>query len=1033
MEIFGENGSGDGQDSQEREMLATFLQELSENVLKIETALIELEKSPSDKDQINSLFRLFHNLKGSSAMMSMPILMDVAHWSESVLDLARNERLKLSTGDIDLLLESLSAIRDTHGNLKANGKEGTKRHFHLLAKLSDVIDAQSTNGTVVAAPEAEHAATEASAKESARTQGDDLIKVSRTLIDQMMLLVGDFMLLKNRFDWLGARYSNDAELFDNCRELEVFSSKLQRTVLKLRLSPVSPLFSSMHRVVRSTCAEIGKKVQFDVHGGETLLDRTILDVLGEPLMHLLRNSIDHGIEKPEAREAANKPAEGQVILRAQYRSGEIYISVTDDGKGIDAERIKAKAVERGFVTAAQAQVMTINEALNLIFLPGFSSNEVVTQVSGRGVGMDVVKSAVEAVGGQVEIQTELGVGTTFNLRLPLSLAIIDCLGFTVGNQACAIAQVNVEEVYSAFSSVVEQNLTKVNGGGRVLVVRDVPVPVIPLSDVFEVESAGAQAYVLVRHGKSRFVLEVDQITGPLSIVSQGLPSAYAGRVPLAGVTKQGDGSLLFQVDVGRLATLVHHNPVHTAKRNTYITTDGKTATAAMLTSSDIRRLQQKIITFRNIQGFCLPVQRAKRIVHMERCEIKEVGDSRMSYVTVDGQTIPLVWVEEILLKSKRIDRESYSVVLFQIQEQVYGLPLVDFCGIKRMPENYDQSLADVGISGSTVIDGETFILLDLHGLVDKHKKKPADADATKKSNVYRILAAEDDGFFATEMIASLRGAGFEVVHFKDGLLAKLALEDATFAKTIDLVVTDIEMPNLNGLGLLRWIKACSHTRHLPCIAYTAITTADMRAKTAQAGALVMVSKMSTEQLIDEINRVRRGELTAAAADAAARAEAAQTAVSRYVTFTLSGDWFALPMDSIKEVSPRTPSAPIPSAPKAMCEVTFFRGQVIPIIDLAALFGLESDADGAREQAVAECEGVAFALLLGRVGEVLPSTAMTQGEGLPRITAGGEKIANFVRTSFTCGDRVMTLFDISALASLAKTGDAERQQKDGKVA
>lgn len=1010
---------------EDQETLAAFVQELSDSILNLETGLIDLEKDVSNKDKINAVFRLFHNVKGASGMMSLTTLMEITHWSESLLDLARKDQMTLQSHHIDALLESLSAVREIAERLKATKKEGAQRYFHLLAKLSDLIDKAASEG-VQAVEKSEQAAAEVA--DGPRHRDDDMIKVSRHLIDQMMLLVGEFMQVKNRFDWLSRRYEDDPELFDNCRELEAFSGKLQRTVLKLRLSPVNPLFQSMHRVVRATGQETGKRVQLEIIGGDTLLDRTILDVLSEPLMHILRNAIDHGIEGGEERAAANKPADGQVQLRAAYRSGEIHISITDDGKGLNAEKIGKKAIEKGFVTTEQVANMSPTEKVNLIFLPGFSSAEVITQVSGRGVGMDVVRSTIESVGGQVEIQTEVGVGSTFNLRLPLSLAIIDCLGFRVGEQAAAIPQINVEEVYSNVSQVVRQNLTRLKDNALVLVVRDTPIPVIDLRTVFGTTGPEPLAYIVTKHGKTRFALAVDQITGPISLVSHPIPSAY-GKTPLSGITKQGDGSLLFLADVGKLSALIHHSPVDQGRKNSYMTTDGRTETAAMLTSSDIRRLQQKIITFQNIQNFCVPVQRAKRIVHVEAHEINEFGDRRQSYVTIDSQTIPLIWVEELLLNAPRIRRPSYSMVIFQISEQQYAIPLADFTGIKRMPENYDRTLADVGINGSTVIDEQTFLLLDLHGLVDKFRNKPIEKKA--KSDRFHIVAAEDDMFFATEMLASLRGNSYEVTHFKDGLEAKNALEDEDFVKTVDLIITDIEMPNLNGLGLMRWIKSCAHTKHLACIVYTAISTTEMRMKSFQAGAAAMVSKMSMDHLLNEVKRVRESGADGGNLNAS-MAEPAIAKVNRIITLQIGEHWLGLPMDGIKEVSKRTASAPIPGASRWMPSVTFFRGHVIPVIDLGELLGVPSDGE-LRDQAVLEVNGVVFAVKFERVVEVLPLSSLTQGDGIPSIDEETTRYAGFTRTSYSYGEQVLALLDTSALAALARTGEIERRSTEGKAA
>lgn len=796
-----DDGKNDGGN---KEMLATFCQELAENIVNLESALIDLEKSRDSKDHINHTFRVFHNTKGSSAMMGFVVLVDVAHWAESLLDLVRNDKMTLKTEHVDELLKAVSALKEIGERIKKDGKEGPERYFKLLARLQEL--AEESGDPSAKENKSLDLEQDAGLQKKAKANEDELIKVSRGLIDGLMLLVSDFMLLKNRFSWVSNRYQKDNELADNCRELDIFSSKLQQSAFKMRLSPIAPVFASMQRVVRQTAADCGKKVSLVINGGETLLDRAIVDAIGEPMIHLLRNAIDHGLEKPDDRLAVNKPAEGMVTLSAQYRSGEVYLAITDDGRGIDHIKIKDIAVKKGLLTASQGDALSVQEMLNLIFLPGFSSAEVISKVSGRGVGMDIVKSALEKIGGHIEIITEKGVGTTFAIHLPLSLAIVDCLGFTVGGQSYALAQSNIEEVFSVHSSQTKDSVKQLADGSLTLIVRDVPIPVISLSKVFE-KNGSTEAFILVHYGKNRFVIEVDKVLGPMSVVSQPLPEIFQGSQFYSGVTKQGDGSLLFQVDVSRISALVNNTPVKEANKTSYVTSEGKTESAGMLRSSDVRRLQQKIIAFANGLDFCIPVQRARQIINVKRKDMKFIRSGGPSYFNLDDQTVPLIWIEEHLLEKDRIVKDEYPVVIVSIRGQVHGIPLAEFKGIKRMPENYDRSIISTGISGSTVIDGTPYLVVDVNELVQISQSKmkgPSLVPAVKK---IKILTAEDDSFFASEMISSLKGANYEAILCKDGLEAKNYLENPDLAKTIDLVITDIEMPNLNGIGLLRWIKS----------------------------------------------------------------------------------------------------------------------------------------------------------------------------------------------------------------------------------
>ncbi len=1001
--------------SRNQEMMSTFCGELSENILNLESALIELENSRNSKDQINHTFRIFHNTKGSAAMMGFNILVDVANWGESLLDLVRNDKLTLATEHVDLLLTAVTAMREISDRLKSQGNEGTERYFKLLAKLQE---ASESTGDLKAAGAKDSEQEIDPGLQRPKSHEDDLIKVSRALIDQLMLLVSDFMLVKNRFSWISHRYPRDVELSDNCRELEIFSSKLQQNAFKLRLSPIGPIFTGMQRVVRTTAADCKKKVTLDIQGGETLLDRAIVDALGEPLIHLVRNAIDHGLEPPSDRLKANKPQEGQVTLTAAYRSGEVYLSITDDGRGIDANKIMEIGIKKGIITQAQGEAMTPMDKLNLIFLPGFSSAEVISKTSGRGVGMDIVRSAIEKIGGHIEIITALSVGTTFALHLPLSLAIVECLGFIVGGQSYSIPQANVEEVYSLHSNQIHESIKTLADGTQVIVVRDVPIPILSLCKIFERKVEKHNALVLVRHGKLRFILEVDHVIGPISIVSQPLPNAFPNSQYYSGVTKQGDGSLLFLVDTSKLSTLVHQIPVTEAKKSKYITSEGKTASAATLTSSDLRRLQQKIITFCNYQHFCIPVQRAKQIVYVDRKKMNFIRDDGPSFMVLEGQTIPLIWIEELILKKPRIIREQYSVVIVTIRKQSYGIPLADFNGIKRMPENYDRSLVYPGISGSTVLDDETVLVADINELVDLATESPEVRAKKSNKKSVKILTAEDDGFFASEMISSLKSAGYETVLCHDGLEAKKALENEEFTKTIDLIITDIEMPNLNGIGLIRWLKATPHTKHLPCIVHTAVVSLEMRAKAAQAGALALVSKLNSEHLLSEVASVLKGEeSTNSLKDLLTEQKKTSR---RYVTFALEDHWFALPMDSIKEVSLPTTCAPIPASKPWMQAVTYFRGQVIPIIDLNKFFAIKPPGELApsrQEQIVIDHDHHCFAALTGQVGEVIDLTNMEQGEGVSRDLSIPVGIAEYAKTTFNDKGRIITILDVGALCKL----------------
>lgn len=1018
----GSSNSGSKDSKDDDQYRGIFVQELNETIQNLENGLIDLEADPINREKINGIFRLFHNLKGSSAMMEFHILKEVAHYAESLLNFGREGKILFRSDHIDSFLDALSAIKEIAQRIEDDGSEGEERYFGLLQRLVDF--SKPDEGQPGAAEKKEEAPDEV---QKAKKESDQ-IKVSRDVIEQMMLLVGEFMQLKNKIKWLRDRF-RDRDYDDHCQELDHFSAKLQRNILKLRLSPIKPIIQSMRRVVRTTAQQTGKKIELDVGGEDTLLDRSILDILSDPLMHLVRNAIDHGIEEEEERIRSNKGQTGNVSIKASYKSGEVHIAVTDDGKGINADYLKEVCIRKGFMTKEETDNLSLQESLQLIFLPGFSGAKKVTETSGRGVGMDVVKAAINGVGGEIEIQTEVGVGTTFTMRLPLSLAIVECLGFKVGQQTYAIPQMNVEEVLSFTSSFVQENMKIVDTGAKILTVRDLPTPILPLSDIFDVSNTKSEALIQVRQGKSSFILEVGEILGPLSIVSQAVPKTFSGNTPFSGITTQGDGSLLFQLDVTLLAKYIDSKVSSSRKKesaNRGIA--GTSQENSLMTSSDIRRLQQKTIAFSNNLNFCIPVQRAKRVVFVTANQINEFGENGRSFITLEGQTIPIIWIEELVLNQKRIRQHTYSLLIFTYESSFYGIPMCTFHGIERMPDTYDTDINEPGILGTTVIKGQTFLCLDLasvvplyiHGRVEKVDPVLL-ADAPKP----RVLCAEDDKFFATELAATLRAAGYEVVMFEDGLLAKEALMNAEFAGSIDLCVTDIEMPRLTGLGLTRWMRAQDSTRDIPIVAYTAITTQEMRQKMMSAGAKAFVSKMSLEELVDITERILNGGSAQEGKDDGMKD--ASMAIDRTVTFRLGEDWYGLPMDYIKEVSPITISAEIPRAQAWINEVTAFRGSMIPVVDLRKYVGLPSD-ELPTEQAIVEVDSIVFAIKVGKIGEVLINDHLHTGEGIPKVSQNQIALAQFVQKICRYSDQNIFIVNPSAIAEVIQ-GIAEVKDEE----
>ena len=363
-----------------------------------------------------------------------------------------------------------------------------------------------------------------------------------------MNLVGELVITKGRLEQIGERLG-DRELFEALSTLSRLLTELQDEIMEMRLTPIAEVFNKFPRMVRDLARKMGKEVEFVMEGADIEVDRTILEKLGDALVHLLRNAVDHGIEPPEERVKLGKPRAGRVELIAKREKNHVVIIVRDDGRGIDPEKVKRKAVERGLITPEEAANLSDEEAINLIFLPGFSTADKVTDVSGRGVGMDVVKEVVKSMNGSISVQTEVGKGTTFILKLPISMAIIQALLIRVEDETYAIPINNILETIE-----VDPSILKTVGGKPVIVLRGEIIPVIMLHELFGLPAPQVDRFpaIIVDHGAQKVAIGVDELLHKRDIVIKSLGKFLSNVRGFAGATILGDGSVVLIIDIGGL-------------------------------------------------------------------------------------------------------------------------------------------------------------------------------------------------------------------------------------------------------------------------------------------------------------------------------------------------------------------------------------------------------------------------------------------------------------------------------------------------
>ncbi len=576
---------------EDQELLDGFLTETTELLEKLDDDLVSLEKNVDDTELMNRIFRSIHTVKGASSFLGFDLLVRVTHRTEDVLNRLRKGELVVTPEVMDVILEAVDLVKVLVNDIKA-GDVQEREIDGTIAKLEPLM----TSAAAVAAPPAGEAPSETAAPQTAenaspvadsstegplgspapetkapvktappvpaktnKPQSEDLsdnttVRIDVKRIDDLMNQVGELVLERNRMLQLdsdfrsGTNLDNFSEEFGKlAKRINFITSEVQMQVLKIRMIPVEKVFKKFPRIVRNISRDMGKEVDLQIFGEETELDRSVVDEIGDPLTHLIRNALDHGIEMPEDRVKAGKPRMGTVVLSANHEGNQIVISIKDDGKGIDPERIAAKALDKGLLTQAQLAAMGTREVLDLIFLPGFSTKEVATDLSGRGVGMDVVRTNIKRLNGIIDIKNELGQGTQFLLRLPLTLAIIQSLLVEVEGEIYSIPLAAVFETLR-----VEGNEFHMVGGQEVMRLRDSVLPLVRLERLFNVQNTGrlreACYVVIIGVAEKRLGVIVTRLLGQQEVAIKSLGKYLSNLPGIAGSTILGDGRVALIVD-----------------------------------------------------------------------------------------------------------------------------------------------------------------------------------------------------------------------------------------------------------------------------------------------------------------------------------------------------------------------------------------------------------------------------------------------------------------------------------------------------
>ncbi|MFT3927003.1 MAG: chemotaxis protein CheW [Myxococcales bacterium] len=700
-------------------ILPEFIVEARDNLAQFERALLELESGRDAALALQTLFRAVHSIKGSCGFFHLAQMERLTHAAESLLDDVRSGRLGVSDALVNALLSSADTVRVLLHQVERDGTEGAMDVTSLVSHLQNL--GSPSRGASDGVPTEDSPRVAPMGGEVAGHAGrDGKIRVDTALLERLMNLVGELVLARNQVVQSATGIEAHA-LAAAAQRLSIVTSELQEVVMKTRMQPIEHVFNRFPRLARDLAKELDKRIRLDIVGRETELDRNLLETIQDPLTHLVRNAIAHGVESPEQRRLAGKSAEGTVLLRAFHQGGMVNIEVSDDGAGIDFEAVRATAIRRGMASADVLGRMSEQEVAKLVFAAGFSTRQDVTSVAGRGVGMDVVKSNVEGIGGSVELHTERGRGTTVKIKIPLTLAIIPALIVSAGGERFAIPQASLFEVVRLADG--EQRRIELVQNFPVLRLRGRILPLVYLADTLGMslprEPDAPLTVIVLQAGARSFGLVVEDIHDTEEIVVKPLWNRLKGLNCYAGATIMGDGRVALILEPLGLAQRVGLSAKGTRDDKPV---EPATTAAAMV------QTEQVLVCRAGGERLAIELSKVARLEHLAARSIERAG--RAEVTQYRGTILPLVRVAQRLEERRRfsrgpvareagevVDDSAVPVVVHSQGERSIGLVVDAILDIVDVHVELQRSGARRGVRGSMVIQGRVTEFLDIEAIV----------------------------------------------------------------------------------------------------------------------------------------------------------------------------------------------------------------------------------------------------------------------------------------------------------------------------
>lgn len=876
------------------DLLQEFLMETNESLEQLDVEIIKLEQDPNNPDLLSSIFRMMHTIKGTCGFLGLPRLETLAHAAENVLGKVREGKLAITPFGVSLILEAVDQIKFIVAVLGDDGKEPEGDDIALKDSLNALANGEGDGAGILEespapAAIAENATTaveteEFSEEETPATpeplqtptqtpapkpapapvaiektktpaapstkeekpeakESTQNIRVNVDLLENLMNMVSELVLTRNQLLQI-SRNHKDNDFSVPLQRLSHVTSELQEGIMKTRMQPIGNAWNKLPRIIRDLSRELDKKIDLVMSGEDTELDRQVLEMIKDPLTHMVRNSGDHGIESPADRKAAGKSETGTIKLQAYHEGGYIIIEISDDGRGLNSERIKEKALSLGLTTPEELAEMSINQIQQFIFKAGFSTAAQVTSVSGRGVGMDVVRTNIEKIGGTIELNSQEGKGSAFFIKIPLTLAIVSALIVGSGGERFAIPQLSVSELVR-ITPTSTLKIEHINNA-PVLRLRERLLPLISLQTLLDLEEAPTKTnsksmfVVVTRVGANTFGIIVDKVYDTEEIVVKPIAPILRHISVFSGNTILGDGSVIMILDPNGIAASLGQN--NTNEPSTEIIANA---------SNNEEKIPLLIFAAGDNAPKAVPLALVSRLEVLDTKTIEY--SNKHPLIQYRGSLMPLLRVDTDTATNPESARaEQQPVLVFADGNRAMGLMVDKIIDIVEEVVTINLPSDSAGFIGSAIIKGKATDLIDAHYFINqafadwfKAEKNPENM----KKNARRLLMVDDSAFFRNLLVPVLVAAGYDVTAVESATAA-LALREKEVS--FDLIISDIEMPVMNGFEFAKTLKQSGAWHDIPLIALSSHTSQEIVEQGHAAGFIDYVPKFDRDALLHTI-------------------------------------------------------------------------------------------------------------------------------------------------------------------------------------